>query len=267
MTQMTDEKKAFQDAVERLYTVFSKYPLRPDTEPCPCCHNPEDELRLHRKPLAELEADDLYHYAWSALWTWGTDEDFKHFLPRLFQLVAEEVIFRFVDIPVLFKKLNVADWREWPADEQESIENYFIALWRYLLVSPEIDVDIDDILCGIAHPIDDLTPYLEMWRKSGRAGHYLLADFIRMQYGDLVNKRKLFNTFWQDDSAPENDRTAQMNQVIDWILDPATKATLEEAFFIEASASDGNAEELSTAVGILEHLAKIYPKGSCDEQR
>ncbi len=257
MVEKTEQQQAFEGTVERLYVVFGKYPLRPDTEPCPHCVDPEDEQSLHLKPLRELDGDDLEKYAWSALYTWGTNEDYKHFLPRLFQLAGDPRWSGWVDTPVLFSKLNYGDWHHWPEDEQAAVREYLLALWRYCLSSEVEYVDIGGILCGIAQAADDLTPYLEVWRKSGRSGHFLLASFIASQFDPIAQKRKLSNSFWRDKHDPGNpfahDRTIQMNQVIGWLLDPATKTSLEEAFFIEQT------DELATAVDTLDWLAKRYP--------
>ncbi len=99
---MTPEETAFKESVERLYQVFAKYPLREDTGMCPCCHDPEDRKRLHAKPLRELSPEDLEPYTWSALLTWGDVEDFKHFLPRLFETISDCE----AEVEVLLEKLN-----------------------------------------------------------------------------------------------------------------------------------------------------------------
>lgn len=66
------------EAVDNLYRTFEEYRRRSNTEPCPHCHTPEQECRLHSKPLHKLTADDLKEYASDALYTWGTEHDFKH---------------------------------------------------------------------------------------------------------------------------------------------------------------------------------------------
>ena len=65
--------------------------------------------------------------------TWGTEEDFKHFLPRLLELVtAEESITDVVDSEVLLGKLAYADWTHWPSEEQKAVNDYLNALWLHL---------------------------------------------------------------------------------------------------------------------------------------
>jgi hypothetical protein len=114
------------ESVEQLYTTFSSYQLPNDTDACPCCTTPEQERKLHSKPLRQLLPADLTPYAWDALLTWGNESTFKHFLPRLFEL--------FVTIPnpslhltepeVLFSKFRHGRWDTWPEHEQEAIRNF-----------------------------------------------------------------------------------------------------------------------------------------------
>jgi len=77
------------DAIETLYEAFRNYELRSTTDSCSCCHSPEDELRLQSKPLNKLSGRALRIYAMDAIYTWGTGDDFKHFIPRLFELLAD----------------------------------------------------------------------------------------------------------------------------------------------------------------------------------
>jgi hypothetical protein len=91
-------------AVEGLYAAFAAYPLREDTNACACCHSTENEKRLHRKQLRQIGPDDLQQYANDALLVWGDVSDFKHFLPRIFELMMAHGA-EFVDPQAVFKKL------------------------------------------------------------------------------------------------------------------------------------------------------------------
>ncbi len=80
------ETSELRTVIESLYEIFVTYPLRADTSACACCHSAYDEQRLHTKPFRKLNADDLRQYAGDALFVWGEVDDFKHFLPRIFEL-------------------------------------------------------------------------------------------------------------------------------------------------------------------------------------
>ena len=82
----------------------------------------EEAERIYSMPLRELSADDLQSYARHALTTWGGIEDFKHFIPRMFDLLWTEP--EWTDTAILLTKLQSENWRLWPDSEQAGIENF-----------------------------------------------------------------------------------------------------------------------------------------------
>jgi hypothetical protein len=82
---------ALADAVNALYETFGRYPRPTKVECCPCgCTKPDATAHLVTVPLRELRFLDLADYSFSAMSTQGTVDDFRYFLPRLFQGIAEE---------------------------------------------------------------------------------------------------------------------------------------------------------------------------------
>ena len=112
-------------AIEGLYHTFAHYRGGP-TEGCPCCVTPERRARLHARPLREIAADDLGVYAFKAMSTWGGVDDFRHFLPRIFEIAATDEL-GYDPQTVVGGKLVYAKWREWRAREQEAIEAFLFA--------------------------------------------------------------------------------------------------------------------------------------------
>ena len=207
---MNSEEQALSEAVEGLYEAFSGYPLARKIEGCPCCVSVEDETNIHRRSLRELTAEDLGRYAFKALTTWGGENDFKHFLPRLFELVTEIVsIVGEVDIEVLFGKLRYAKWNTWPEQERAAIRRYLMALWLFVLSVPSEAVAIDEYLCGIGQAEDNLSTYLDAWQnlKTDIAVNHFI-EFAASQ--DDLHRQRLANAFWQG-------RAEQMSQVVDWL--------------------------------------------------
>ena len=109
-------EKSLVEAVEKLYTVFSRYPLRKHVEGCPCCVNETDKDLLESKPLRQLTLSDLGRYAFKAMTTWGDENDFRHFLPRIFELLVSDGELGW-DEEVMLGKLAIAEWKRWPEDE------------------------------------------------------------------------------------------------------------------------------------------------------
>lgn len=193
-----------QAAIENLYGLFGAYPLPDDTGPCSCCHSAYDEQRLHLKPLRKLGADDLWLYAMDALFVWGGPDDFKHFLPRIFELAVKQPD-TFVDPQVALNKLHHGNWRSWPDAEQRGVEHFLAEVWRAVIESEPHELcgmEADDWLCGIAYAENRLSPYLDTWfaAESENARLNLAAfiadtDFAKGQPSDgyWSDRRELFD--------------------------------------------------------------------------
>ena len=63
--------------------------------------------------------------------TWGSANDYKHFLPRIFELTAE--LRTPYEIWIVFDKLTLAGWTNWNENEQKSIHEFMIALWESIV--------------------------------------------------------------------------------------------------------------------------------------
>lgn len=206
------------DAIESLYVAFSQYRLRERIAACNHCHDSDDDRLLRSKKLRELETQELHHYIWDAMTSWGDDYDFRHFLPRILEIYAldENLTAQFVNPEIVLGKLQYAKWTNWPAKEQEAVKQYLSALWLSKInhdfpwedFSPSF---IEDWLCAIGQAEDDLNPYLAEWlaaRSSEAIGN--LSHLIVSVHAEL-NKKKLRSAFWKD-------RQVQSAQVVSWIL-------------------------------------------------
>ncbi len=176
-------------AVEGLYDTFNRYPLRADTNACPCCHKPEQERLLHTQRLRELTAEHLRMYVADAMLVWGNEDDYRHFLPRIFELMItlDDPKFELAMAPIVFNKLHFANWANWPIEEQNVVRRYFLIAWKALLRTSPDDLgltDAADWLSGIAQAEDDLQPYLEAWRKeeSNEATRHLAALIVEYPF-------------------------------------------------------------------------------------
>ena len=171
---------------------------------------------MRSKPLRELTADDLARYAWKAISTWGTVEQFKYLLPRLFETVTTSK-FR-CDTEVLFKKPRLAGVDGWPEAEKAVLNTYCDALWHYALAHHPLTgtlpsfPSIDDCLCSIGQIVDDLSPLLAAWDSiRSTAATFHLIEFASENASSLREIRQLSNAFWKE-------RPTQMQQVVDWFF-------------------------------------------------
>jgi hypothetical protein len=215
-------------AIEELYSAFESYRLRANTDPCPCCHSPEDGSRIRAKVLRKLGHEDLGKYATDALYTWGSGDDFKHFLPRIFELLTlPEPKRGFVDAHAVFVKLTYEShdsnsWRTWPPSEQQAISNYFHAVWDAVLDSDHEDLMYGgayDWICAIAQAEHDLSPYLDQWLSASSVNAHRNLALMISQEG-LPNLSKPGPGYWER-------RREQWEQLVNWLRQPKVRRKLE----------------------------------------
>lgn len=144
-----------EQAVEGLYTTFSRYPRPKKIECCPCgCTKQDATAHLIEVSLRELRFDDLDDYCFSAMTTQGSIDDFRYLLPRIFQGIAEENCLCAPE--TIFDKLNYAKWLTWHQDEIVAIRTYLHTLWQVGLNSFPLDrslpafCEIESLLASIA---------------------------------------------------------------------------------------------------------------------
>jgi hypothetical protein len=221
---------ALREAIENLYQVFQRYHLRTHTDACPCCHSEQDEQRIHRKPLHKLSSEDLHDYAVDAIYTWGTGDDFKHFLPRLLELLTQRTNEGpwFPDPANIFTKLTYeswcsTSWKTWPESEQGAIVNYFRAVWHAALNSNPEDLRFDGIhgwLQALSQAEHDLSPYLDQWLEAPSVNSH--RNLARMITEGLPQSRGPSGGYW-------GGHREQWEQVNDWLRRPEVRRKLADA--------------------------------------
>ncbi|WP_444931132.1 hypothetical protein ACJJIF_04925 [Microbulbifer sp. SSSA002] len=117
---------ALQTAIENAYDTFARYSQLAHIEGCPCCVSEADNKILTSVPLHEISSEKLEKYSRKAMTTWGGVEDFKHFLPRMLELIATNA--KAMDCETIAGKLVYADWQLWPEPERNAV-NLFLNQW------------------------------------------------------------------------------------------------------------------------------------------
>ena len=123
---------------------------------------------LMQRHLREMEADLRaagFSGAANALSTWGDIRDFKHYLPRLLELLISEELDGFYGD--MFARVLGGRWRSWPQDEQDAFVAVVDAWWRFTLHHYPRDVDVLEVLKIIVGEFGlDLRTYLAAWEGS-----------------------------------------------------------------------------------------------------
>ena len=229
-------------AVFELYRAFAHYKGVPDDDFCDHCIADEQQANLYSKPLEELAVDDLAMYAFKAMSTWGGVNQFKHFLPRLFELLAFDKDADRLWPEVLISKLDHAKWGQWPDNENAQVRSYLKALWQYALTEYPYPVEISELLWGIARAGVDVREYLELWRNLDTITAVRhLAEFVELAHMTKKNNGHLSQGMLSADAQGTIER---------WLLSPETREKLESAFFANSEREEA-ASELSQAVQYL----------------
>ena len=226
-------------ATENLYITFSKYPLKSTIEGCPCCVSDSNKSTLHSKQLRELEDEDLSRYAFKAMTTWGDLNDYKHYLPRIFELTAKRKLI--VDTFVTLGKLEYGNWNQWDKQEQESIFEFLNAWWKYDVNSSNyFDTEV---LIELHKYLKDLKPMLKNWNVNIETqGFRNFVELVEYHYHEIAGKNTTFKSL----------SNAEMKIFKNWIMSNVEK--LESGFFKFENDDKEFSESISNALYIIETM-------------
>lgn len=219
-----------QQAIENLYDVFARYPKPAAIEFCPCgCTKPEEVAPLLAAPLREIPSPDLVNYAFSAMTTQGSRDDFRYLLPRLFQAIVEDL--DVIDPEILFGKLSnkMAKWDTWPEAEVNAVREYLIAFWKTAVNAYPIPnaiptiCEIETVLCCLAVTDESLDPYLKVWTET----HTIAADenliqLVTLCGEDFAAGQTPHKGFWENSGL-------QSSELRRWILRPDTMQRIQDS--------------------------------------
>jgi hypothetical protein len=194
-----DPATALAVAINGGYRAFGRYSTKMRLEACPCgCVTPDDHARLHSRPLRELTADDIEAYASKAMTTWGDVDDFRHFLPRILELVTGDPG-DVICTEIALSKLSYAGWRGWPQRERDAVDAVLWERWNEGLKLSTSAFGADAWLCGVSIAGVDTTRYVDAWRESSMETTFdHLAEFL--SFNDrLMTRGTLSNAFYFDD--------------------------------------------------------------------
>jgi hypothetical protein len=121
--------------------------------------------------LRKLTAEDLGSYTFHAMTTVGDVDDFRHFLPRIMELLSSSELIVFVDQEVALSKLAYGSWISWPREERNAVQAFLRYLWLQARSEPPdpypyVAADVGRWLCAIARAEPDLSRYLMTGRRT-----------------------------------------------------------------------------------------------------
>lgn len=249
-------------AITHLYGTFSKYNRgNPVTGGPPI--KDSDGLILESRPLNKLGWDELHFYAFRALTTFGTLDDFKRFLPRLLELVVFETDSSHCPDPqIVLGKIAYAEKGIWPqkstrafnGSEKSRLQEYLIAWWRFDLVRLPRKYRETEVLESIGCTTLDIAPYLVEWGQAdGIIPAVRLAMLVNHSADEIYKRRELKFCYWEK-NLPCRE------QLMQWLKGPVPRGMLERAFYAQDANQYSGA--ISEAVSVLEHLQAQVADGA-----
>lgn len=231
--------KEFEIAIEELYKTFAKYPFKSTIEGCPCCVSDTDKSTLHSKQLRQLEDEDISRYAFKAMTTWGDVNDFKHYLPRIFELSSTRKLV--VDTFVILGKLDYGNWREWESQEASTLNKFLRSWWKYDINTNEYFDS--ELLIEVNKLIKDIPSMLADWDVGIETqGFKNYVELIENHYYELKGKNKTFKEL----SAQEVET---LNK---WI--ESNSSRLEDGFFKFESVDKEFSARISNTLYMFERI-------------
>lgn len=235
------------NSIERLYETFEKYRSNSNMNGSPVYGDlAEWNTELFAKPLRELTEDDLSRFTGKAISTWGEAIDYKHFLPRIFELTAE--LRTPYEIWIAFDKLALADWKNWPENEQKVIHEFMIALWENILNddSEKARWEFQDYFSALAQFYPNFSELLDIWAKSeSKAAIKHLSTFLIEEQTSIFDKKKLSNF---------QDKPEIVDKFIAWAFSDQLLEHVQRTFF--KFENESFAENISWAEQIITQRKK-----------
>ncbi|WNZ55671.1 hypothetical protein QT397_22940 [Microbulbifer sp. MKSA007] len=186
---------ALQAAIENAYDTFARYPRSAHVSGCPCCISEEDHKALNSAPLGELTSSDLERYTNKAMTTWGGVEDFKHFLPRILELIATDTPLTSYS-EIIAGKLVYADWNMWLEPERRAVTLFLNAWWQ----SERWDAgNVETCLATLACAGCDISKELrEWWEDDSPDSRQCIIEFLASQV-DVLTQGESPSPFWSEE--------------------------------------------------------------------
>jgi len=235
---MRDLRVADARVVERLYDTFAGYQLPIHIDYCTYCDTADYEQSLHGD-LRSLPAELVDKYVWDAIHHTGNEEDFKHFLPRVYELLAQGAL-PFADAEMTLGRLGQAGWADWVEVEREVVIALLDSIWDDAMRLPDPPVDIDSLGCGLGLAFAGLPPQRVHWREDDRPlARRRLVEFV-LANAEELRKRRLRSAWW-------SEYEEVVESVVGWVTAPETSEHLTESLKVDPD----HAEATSRAIELL----------------
>jgi len=184
------------EIIDRAYHTFSKYKLKEELDVCTvCCVTFEEKKQLETNKLNEIPLEAIYSHNTSATTAKPPIEEFKYFLPRYLELIANNQ-FPSHSIELSLKRFEHYEKTEFSQQEWEIIHEFCRQYFKKTILnypSPSNE-GIDSILIMLFKTKINLHEILTIWKlDNSKSGNQHFKDLINI--GLSSRKNKLSNPF------------------------------------------------------------------------
>ena len=198
---MSNAEDILRSAVEQSYQEFADVNCPRTLETSPLRDGNEILQTLTSSPLKNLADEQIGPYSGWAITTVGNDRDYRHFLPRIFDLAVTDPVWLGTEPPVIAGKLNMGTWRTWPANQQTAVLHVFNAAFDAMIERhPDAwPSNAADWFCGIAILGEAIAPVIERWRTSTEANAALnMGGLINAHSKSMRKLGEVQGSFWEE---------------------------------------------------------------------
>ncbi len=235
-----------QSAIDDCYDAFAQFPLPAKLDVSPLRNGREILTTLSSAPLRQLTGEQVGPYAGWAMTTVGNDRDYRHFLPRIFELSVTDPVWLGAESPVMAEKLNRASWRAWPAEQRDAVLRFFRSAFDAVLsVHPDEGQPADLWFCGLVKLGESASLTFQLWGSNQSPNAALhLASFVIDEAKHLQRYEEVRGPFWDDvDAATRRDVAKRLtSEDIKVFLKAAADQVSEEDRFYRIDSALSNLE-------------------------
>jgi hypothetical protein len=212
-------------AIERSYQVFAHNRVGPAMVVRRADVTPDDVGAL-AVAVRSVPAAAIDRWLPHAITTWGTAEDLRALLPRVFEVITAGLLT--TPPEVLFGKIRQAEWGEWPIDEVVAVDDIVDALWMATIAQhpAAIGLPAGRVLTAIAELGRDLSPHLDDWlllvassAEGAASARRHLAELARQVDRLADAELDVASLFW-------SPRPAEAERLEHWISSPLVRTHL-----------------------------------------
>jgi len=213
-----DPGAALQAAVDGVHLAFRRFRSRSTSlDICGyCCVSEETATRLREAPLASLASSDFREYNGSAKSRVQCAAEVGHFLPRMLALMADDEEIHH-SLEIALDRLGGCPPDSWNVEERAALDGFALAYFDAVLHGPLAHRWFDDPLSVLLmfHAGGlSIEPLLRRWEACEHPSS--TVQYVRATYWDFWEDRRYINAF-------ADDRPEFLQQVRDWLLDPACR--------------------------------------------